>query len=178
MKTVTPQQLNDGIALLSNGKVVLFNNDELTLEEWLNDISFTVDDDCTPFGYFFDYAKLVDFDPEEIFTYLDSESPNPARAEQFQKHTNLTTTEFVQFVKHRVNSFIESGDYPLVVIGTITDGVRHVFVGYEINGNSWEGVQHDCFGLFDNIDEMLSTRFSNGVFEPLFHSIDEFYSST
>jgi len=178
MNTVSPQKFNVGLSLLSSGKVVLFHNDDLSLDDWLNDISFNVDEDCVPFGYFFDYDQLVDFDPEEIFTYLKLENPNSERAVRFQQHSNLTTTEFVEYVKHRIDRFIESGDYPVVVIGTITDGVRHVFVGYEIKGHSWEGIQQDCLGLFDNIDEMLSTSFSNGVFEPLFHSIDEFYRST
>lgn len=178
MKTVSPQEFNVGLSLLSKGKVVLFHNDDLSLDDWLNGIYLTVDEDCVPFGYFFNYAKLVDFDADEIHTYLDLESPISGRAEQFQQHTNLTTEEFLAYVKYRINSFIESGDYPLVVIGTITDGVRQVFVGYEIKGHSWEGRRADCLGLFDNIDEMLSTRFSNGVFEPLFHSADEFYCST
>lgn len=178
MKTISPLEFNVGLSLLSNGKVILFHNDDLSLDDWLNDISFNVDEDCVPFGYFFDYANLVNFDVDEIYTFLDLESPNSGRALRFKQLSNLTTEEFLAYVKYRINSFIESGDYPLVVIGTITDGFRHVFVGFEIKGHSWEGISNDCLGLFDNIDEMLSTRFSNGVFEPLFHSVNEFYRGT
>ncbi|MDA0221069.1 MAG: hypothetical protein O3B22_16080 [Proteobacteria bacterium] len=178
MKTITPQKFNDGLALLSHGNVVLFHNGNLSLENWLNEIGFDVDEECAPFGYFFDYSQLVDFDPEEIFTYLDERYPQTSRATRFQQHSNLTTLEFVEYIKYRINSLIEGGDYPVVVIGTITDGVRQVFVGYEIKGHSWEGIRRDCLGLFDNLDEMLSTRFSDGVFEPLYNSIDEFYRGT
>ena len=77
----------------------------------------------------------------------------------------------------RIQNRIESGDHPAVVIGTITDGQRKVFVGYEVTGHSWEGVKHDCLGLFENLDDFLSAHFSNGVFETLYANLDDFNRS-
>jgi len=178
MKTISAEDFNEGIRLLSRGKVVRFDNETNNLDDWLDEIGFNVDEDLVPFGYFFEYRKLVRFDAEELHTFLDLRSDTPERAEKFLKYKNISTEEFSAYIKMRITTWIESGDYPLIAVGGITDGKRRFFVGFEIGGHSFEGVSYDCLGLFDDIDEMMGAHFKNGVFEPLFNSLDEFNGSS
>jgi hypothetical protein len=178
MKTISVSNFDEGLLLLSGNKVVRFDSIDITLDDWLEKIDFNIEEDCSPFGYFFNYASLVEFNNEEISNFFEAQTGGDTRATRFKLYPNMSTTEFVSYIKYRVQYQIESGDYPLVVIGTFTDGLRKIFIGYELKGHSWEGVRQDCLGLFDNIHEMLNTEFSNGIFEPLYHSLDEFNSST
>jgi hypothetical protein len=177
-RKISTNDFNEGIRMLSRGKVVRLDSENNTLEDWLDQIGFNIDEDLAPFGYFFPYRKFVAFDEEEIHTFLDLNSDTSERAEKFLKYKNITTEEYTEFVKSRVQTWIESGDYPLISIGTITDGKRTFYVGFELSGHSFEGVRNECLGLFNDIDEMLGAHFEEGVFEPLFNSLDEFNSGT
>ena len=177
MKIIEKSTFDEGLMLLSDGKVVSFSNEDMTLDFWLERIGFNVDEDCSPFGYFFSYESLVTFDDEEIPHYFEVDLDDSARARSFTQNFTWSSAEFFGYVGLRIQNRIESGDHPIVVIGTITDGQRKVFVGYEVTGHSWEGVRHDCLGLFENLDDFLSAHFSNGVFETLYANLDDFNRS-
>ena len=81
---------------------------------------------------------------------------------KFERDGKLSVAEREAFKSHVIEDAVGNGDYPGVFVGALQYGKKQLFVYTTRQGHSFEGIEIDILGLFENQEEALLKLFQNG----------------
>ena len=134
------------------------------ISEWLYDgIYFDFEGDSEYLGCFIENETWEAPDQDLVLEWLESQNENPEfRMAKFERDGKLSVAEREAFKSHVIEDAVGNGDYPSVFVGALQYGKKQLFVYTTRHGHSFEGIEIDILGLFENQEQALLKLFQNG----------------
>lgn len=130
----------------------------------LESVGFDYIDECEEFiGNYFPDEEWRIPDPDLVVSFFES-LPNQLdrRIRKYKIDGMLTNREVDEYKVWRQKHFETNGDLPGYFIGRISCQSKELVVFRSSCGYAFEGVDHSLLGIFDSLEDGISTLFPDG----------------
>jgi hypothetical protein len=166
VKKIIPKELfEQGLAFAaSNNDRSVITRAFLDVDEWLEATGFDRDYDTEFFGKYFPDDMFEHIDDYAIQEYFETTLDDPeARLLEYRAGKGLSTDELENYKEKFISNAYESGDYPGIYCGDISDGNRSIYYFGTRTGYSWEGISYEDYGIFLSEQDAIKILFNDGV---------------